>query len=42
MTVQGFANQSETSLYCQWFAGKKLEQGRFPIDSLEAVVEDNE
>ena len=23
--------------YCQWFAGKKLEQGRFPPDSLELV-----
>ncbi|NSX15641.1 DUF2158 domain-containing protein [Cupriavidus taiwanensis] len=23
---------------CQWFAGKKLEKGRFPIASLELVV----
>ncbi|WP_311772093.1 DUF2158 domain-containing protein [Pseudomonas fluvialis] len=22
---------------CQWFAGKKLENGRFPADSLELV-----
>ena len=22
---------------CQWFAGKKLEDGRFPVDSLEFV-----
>lgn len=22
---------------CQWFAGKKLEQGIFPTDSLEKV-----
>lgn len=25
--------------WCQWFAGKKLEQGQFPQDSLEAVTE---
>lgn len=24
---------------CQWFAGKKLEKGRFPVDSLELVPE---
>ncbi|QXP22696.1 DUF2158 domain-containing protein [Actinobacillus pleuropneumoniae] len=22
---------------CQWFAGKKLEKGRFPEESLESV-----
>jgi len=22
---------------CQWFAGKKMESGRFPVDSLEPV-----
>ena len=42
MTVQGAANTSETSVYCQWFAGKKLERGNFPVDSLEAVVEESE
>jgi uncharacterized protein YodC (DUF2158 family) len=26
-----------TSYTCQWFAGKKLEQGTFPGDSLEKV-----
>ena len=25
---------------CQWFAGKKLESGRFPPDSLEVVNKD--
>lgn len=25
---------------CQWFAGKKLEKGRFPVDSLELVPEE--
>ncbi len=24
---------------CQWFAGKKLENGRFPAESLELVKE---
>ncbi|HDR1514776.1 YodC family protein [Pasteurella multocida] len=23
---------------CQWFAGKKLESGRFPEESLELIV----
>jgi uncharacterized protein YodC (DUF2158 family) len=26
--------------YCQWFAGKKLEVGKFPADSLQAVSKD--
>lgn len=26
---------------CQWFAGKKLEEGYFPADSLELVEKDN-
>lgn len=25
---------------CQWFAGKKLEKGRFPIASLELIKPD--
>ncbi|MCQ4277353.1 YodC family protein [Stutzerimonas degradans] len=37
MTVQQvFDNESKTHA-CQWFAGKKLEVGRFPFDSLEPV-----
>ncbi|MEN4954312.1 DUF2158 domain-containing protein [Stenotrophomonas indicatrix] len=27
---------------CQWFAGKKLEDGRFAQDSLDAVPEGDE
>ena len=26
---------------CQWFAGKKLESGNFPTDSLEKVTPDS-
>ena len=35
MTVQ--TTVKEGYLYAQWFAGKKLEQGRFPVSSLEEV-----
>lgn len=35
MTVQTTAEKNY--LYAQWFAGKKLEQGRFPVSSLEEV-----
>ncbi|MDX8127978.1 DUF2158 domain-containing protein [Methylomonas sp. OY6] len=35
MTVQTSAKDGY--LYAQWFAGKKLEQGRFPVNSLEEV-----
>ena len=34
MTVQ---DHSATTVYAQWFAGKKLENGRFPGDSLIIV-----
>ncbi|VVQ34501.1 DUF2158 domain-containing protein [Pseudomonas fluorescens] len=27
---------------CQWFAGKKLDSGRFPIESLDVVVPEPE
>ncbi|AFM60230.1 MULTISPECIES: YodC family protein [Enterobacteriaceae] len=27
---------------CQWFAGKKLEEGYFPDDSLEEVGDDEQ
>lgn len=37
MTIQGEAT-SGGHLYAQWFAGKKLERGSFPIDSLEEVT----
>ncbi|BFN31043.1 DUF2158 domain-containing protein [Vibrio parahaemolyticus] len=42
MTVQSTANTSGTHFYCQWFAGKKLERGSFPADSLEYVAQDEE
>jgi uncharacterized protein YodC (DUF2158 family) len=28
---------ANSRVYCQWFAGKKLEQGEFPIASLKVV-----
>lgn len=34
MTVQ---ISDDDYLYAQWFAGKKLERGRFPVSSLEKV-----
>lgn len=37
MTIKGNANTNGTHAMCQWFAGKKLEQGSFPIESLELV-----
>ncbi|MDT3608025.1 YodC family protein [Cronobacter dublinensis] len=43
MTVQkailNLQNDEFTGLYqCQWFAGKKLETGKFPEDSLEPYI----
>lgn len=26
--------------WCQWFAGKKLEKGKFPADSIELVTKE--
>ena len=37
MTVQTQPAASATYYQCQWFAGKKLESGRFPENSLELV-----
>ena len=37
MTVNRFVNEKETIVVCQWFAGKKLEVGNFPVDSLDVV-----
>jgi len=42
MTVQSTASESAPHLYCQWFAGKKLESGRFPTNSLDYVEQDAE
>lgn len=36
MTVR--TTEREGYLYAQWFAGKKLEQGHFPVSSLEEVM----
>ncbi|WP_074939181.1 YodC family protein [Ectopseudomonas composti] len=38
MTIQVIPKPGYSSQYkCQWFAGKKLEDGIFPPDSLELV-----
>lgn len=36
MTIQSFSNDG-VSVYCQWFAGKKLEAGKFPLESVELI-----
>lgn len=36
MTVKSIARDG--SIYGQWFAGKKLEQGNFPAESLKPGV----
>ncbi|HBO8836169.1 TPA: DUF2158 domain-containing protein [Pseudomonas aeruginosa] len=36
MTVQTLPEVGGRLFTCQWFAGKKLENGRFPGESLEA------
>jgi uncharacterized protein YodC (DUF2158 family) len=39
MSVQSIPKVGVSAYYsCQWFAGKKLESGKFPEDSLIAVV----
>ncbi|WP_196489370.1 YodC family protein [Burkholderia territorii] len=36
MTVQSQpSNPSSTTYWCQWFAGKKLESGAFPENSIQ-------
>lgn len=37
MTVRTVPEPASKYYDCQWFAGKKLESGRFPEDSLERV-----
>lgn len=37
MTVKTLPQEKGTTYVCQWFAGRKLEQGSFPADSLEKV-----
>jgi uncharacterized protein YodC (DUF2158 family) len=36
MTVNEWLSYSH-EYTCQWFAGKKLEEGSFPLESLEVV-----
>ena len=38
MTVQSGTEEEEGHVWCQWFAGSKLEQGRFPVESLVKVA----
>ena len=37
MTVQKLPDLGTENYTCLWFAGKKLESGRFPPDSVELV-----
>jgi len=37
MTVRTVPTELSPNYFCQWFAGKKLEQGGFPGDSIELV-----
>jgi uncharacterized protein YodC (DUF2158 family) len=38
MTVETAPDIGQNYYCCQWFAGKKLESGVFPSDSLQAAV----
>jgi uncharacterized protein YodC (DUF2158 family) len=38
MTVRAIPTEHTKQYICQWFAGKKLEQGTFPADSLEQIT----
>ncbi|MGA3702302.1 YodC family protein [Ralstonia nicotianae] len=40
MTVQSVPNLYTDLYTCQWFAGKKLESGGFPSESLQAAQKD--
>lgn len=37
MAIKGAVSTNGNIVRCQWFAGKKLESGDFPTDSLELV-----
>lgn len=37
MTIRRFTGDAETHVACQWFAGKKLEDGVFPVESLDLI-----
>lgn len=40
MTVQLVPEKPTGHYKCQWFAGKKLEAGLFPFDSLKLVTQE--
>jgi uncharacterized protein YodC (DUF2158 family) len=42
MTVQSKPDGLESFYWCQWFAGKKLERGRFPFASLKSASDSEE
>jgi uncharacterized protein YodC (DUF2158 family) len=39
MTVQSLPASNSTTYRCQWFAGKKLESGPFPEESIKPVAD---
>lgn len=39
MTVRNLIDDKSKNYACQWFAGKKLESGVFPFESLELVTQ---
>jgi uncharacterized protein YodC (DUF2158 family) len=42
MVVKGYwTNEGSPEVICQWFVGKKLEQGLFARETLEFVKEDS-
>jgi uncharacterized protein YodC (DUF2158 family) len=41
MTIRSVPDSMDSYYNCQWFAGKKLEHGRFPADSIEKVKKEN-
>jgi uncharacterized protein YodC (DUF2158 family) len=40
MTVKDYSNPTSDIVFCQWFAGSKLESGAFPEDSLAVPTSD--
>ncbi|WP_414561208.1 YodC family protein [Ralstonia wenshanensis] len=41
MTVRSLPTAGHNAYSCQWFAGKKLESGSFPLESLQAAQKDD-
>ena len=37
-----YRNEETDSFDCQWFAGKKLDVGAFPLESLVLITEEKE